>query len=323
MNRDYVYKSQDIVNEVKKAVIGKDDVVTKVMLAVLARGHVLLEDIPGVGKTTLAVAFSKAMNLNYNRVQFTPDVMPSDVTGFSIYDKEKQEFVYKPGAAMCNLFLADEINRTSSKTQSALLEVMEEGSITVDGVTRQTPRPFVVIATENPIGSVGTQLLPESQLDRFAVCLTMGYPDAESELNILRDRKGHNPLDDIEPIADGEEIMAMQNEVDEVHVHDDIYRYITEIAAATRNHPDLRLGLSPRGTLAVAKMARANAYYLGREYVVPDDVRAVLKATAGHRVLLTSKAGVAGLTGGDILEKILEEIEPPSIQQPARPRRDR
>ena len=323
MNRDYVYKSQDIVNEVKKAVIGKDDVVTKVMLAVLARGHVLLEDIPGVGKTTLAVAFSKAMNLNYNRVQFTPDVMPSDVTGFSIYDKEKQEFVYKPGAAMCNLFLADEINRTSSKTQSALLEVMEEGSITVDGVTRQTPRPFVVIATENPIGSVGTQLLPESQLDRFAVCLTMGYPDAESELNILRDHKGHNPLDDIEPIADGEEIMAMQNEVDEVRVHDDIYRYITEIAAATRNHPDLRLGLSPRGTLAVAKMARANAYYLGREYVVPDDVRAVLKATAGHRVLLTSKAGVAGLTGGDILEKILGEIEPPSIQQPTRARRDR
>ncbi|MBO1680141.1 AAA family ATPase [Bittarella massiliensis (ex Durand et al. 2017)] len=323
MNRDYVYKSQDIVNEVKKAVIGKDDVVTKVMLAVLARGHVLLEDIPGVGKTTLAVAFSKAMNLDYNRVQFTPDVMPSDVTGFSIYDKEKQEFVYKPGAAMCNLFLADEINRTSSKTQSALLEVMEEGSITVDGVTRQTPRPFVVIATENPIGSVGTQLLPESQLDRFAVCLTMGYPDAESELNILRDRKGHNPLEDIEPIASGEEIMAMQNEVDEVHVHDDIYRYITEIAAATRSHPDLRLGLSPRGTLAVAKMARANAYYLGREYVVPDDVRAVLKATAGHRVLLTSKAGVAGLTGGDILEKILGEIEPPSIQQPTRPRRDR
>ena len=322
MNREYVYKSQDIVNEVKKAVIGKDDVVTKVMLAVLARGHVLLEDIPGVGKTTLAVAFSKAMNLDYHRVQFTPDVMPSDVTGFSIYDKEKQEFVYKPGAAMCNLFLADEINRTSSKTQSALLEVMEEGSITVDGVTRQTPRPFVVIATENPIGSVGTQLLPESQLDRFAVCLTMGYPDAESELNILRDRKGRDPLQDIAPIADGAEILAMQNEVDEVFVHDDIYRYITEIAGATRSHPDLRLGLSPRGTLAVAKMARANAYYLGREYVVPDDVRAILRATAGHRVLLTSKAGVAGLTGGDILDKILGAIEPPSIQPP-RAQRDR
>ena len=323
MEHTYNPKAQSILSEIKKAVVGKDDIAAKILMALLAQGHVLLDDIPGVGKTTLAMAFSKALSLDYHRMQFTPDVMPSDITGFTIYNKQLGDFEYKPGAAVCNLFLADEINRTSSKTQSALLEVMEEGSITVDGVTRQTPRPFVVIATENPIGSVGTQLLPESQLDRFAVCLTMGYPDAESELNILRDRKGHNPLDDIEPIANGEEIMAMQNEVDEVHVHDDIYRYITEIAAATRNHPDLRLGLSPRGTLAVAKMARANAYYLGREYVVPDDVRAVLKATAGHRVLLTSKAGVAGLTGGDILEKILGEIESPSIQQPARPRRDR
>ena len=198
MNRDYVYKSQDIVNEVKKAVIGKDDVVTKVMLAVLARGHVLLEDIPGVGKTTLAVAFSKAMNLNYNRVQFTPDVMPSDVTGFSIYDKEKQEFVYKPGAAMCNLFLADEINRTSSKTQSALLEVMEERQVTVDGQTHKLPDPFVVIATQNPVGSAGTQLLPQAQLDRFMVRLEMGYPDFASQVNILRDRQTGDPLEAVD-----------------------------------------------------------------------------------------------------------------------------
>ena len=315
MNRDYVYKSQDIVNEVKKAVIGKDDVVTKVMLAVLARGHVLLEDIPGVGKTTLAVAFSKAMNLNYNRVQFTPDVMPSDVTGFSIYDKEKQEFVYKPGAAMCNLFLADEINRTSSKTQSALLEVMEEGRITVDGVTRETPKPFIVIATENPVGSAGTQILPESQLDRFLICLSMGYPDVESTITIMERRHDSNPLDEVIPQASREEILQMQRETQLVTVHKAIYEYVAQLTEATRNHAMITLGMSPRGALAHIRMAKAMAYLYGRDFVVPDDVQETFFDVGAHRLVLGSKARVGGVTAKTLLQEILNDTPAPQITE--------
>lgn len=315
MNRDYVYKSQDIVNEVKKAVIGKDDMVTKVMLAVLARGHVLLEDIPGVGKTTLAVAFSKAMNLNYNRVQFTPDVMPSDVTGFSIYDKEKQEFVYKPGAAMCNLFLADEINRTSSKTQSALLEVMEEGHITVDGVTRETPKPFIVIATENPVGSAGTQILPESQLDRFLICLSMGYPDVESTITIMERRHDSNPLDEVIPQASREEILQMQRETQLVTVHKAIYEYVAQLTEATRNHAMITLGMSPRGALAHIRMAKAMAYLYGRDFVVPDDVQETFFDVGAHRLVLGSKARVGGVTAKTLLQEILNDTPAPQITE--------
>ena len=315
MNRDYVYKSQDIVNEVKKAVIGKDDVVTKVMLAVLARGHVLLEDIPGVGKTTLAVAFSKAMNLNYNRVQFTPDVMPSDVTGFSIYDKEKQEFVYKPGAAMCNLFLADEINRTSSKTQSALLEVMEEGHITVDGVTREIPKPFIVIATENPVGSAGTQILPESQLDRFLICLSMGYPDVESTITIMERRHDSNPLDEVIPQASREEILQMQRETQLVTVHKAIYEYVAQLTEATRNHAMITLGMSPRGALAHIRMAKAMAYLSGRDFVVPDDVQETFFDVGAHRLVLGSKARVGGVTAKTLLQEILNDTPAPQITE--------
>ena len=275
--------SQKIINEIRKVVIGKDLVVAKVFMAMLAKGHILIEDIPGVGKTTLALAFSRVLALDYKRVQFTPDTMPSDVTGFSVYNKQTGQFDYKPGAAMCNLFLADEINRTSTKTQAALLEVMEEGGVTVDGVTHTVPQPYTVIATQNPIGSAGTQLLPESQLDRFMICLTMGYPDLASEINILKGRHNTDPLQNLSPIAAKEDIAAMQQAVSNVHLADSLYNYIVRLADATRHHPAVQLGVSPRGTLAVVSMAKAYAFLLGRDYVVPEDVQGILSDTCAHR----------------------------------------
>lgn len=284
----YAEKAARIIEEVKRAVIGKDECVYKVMMAMLAGGHILLEDIPGVGKTTMALAFSKACALRQNRVQFTPDVLPSDITGFSVYRKETGTFRYQEGAAMCNLLLADEINRTSPKTQSALLEVMEEGNVTVDGVTREVPKPFMVIATQNPIGSAGTQMLPESQLDRFMICMSMGYPDQENEIAILKGRGEGNPLDRIFPVIRAEELVMMQKEVEQIFIHDRIYEYLAELAAETRRHPMLELGISPRGTLALAKMARASAYLNGRTYVTPADVEGIFKDVAIHRMRLNS-----------------------------------
>ena len=268
-------KALAVTAEVSKAVLGKPEAVLKIMMAMLARGHVLIEDIPGVGKTTLAQAFARAMDLTQNRVQFTPDVLPSDIVGFSLYQKETGKFVYHPGAVACNLFLADEINRTSARTQSALLEVMEEGAVTVDGVTRALPQPFTVMATENPVGSVGTQMLPESQLDRFMVCVVMGYPDAEAEMEILARQPRHALLDRVQPVIDKSELLAMQQQVDEVFMSDEIRRYIVELSRATRQDGRLALGLSPRASLAVAGMARAAAFLSGRNYVTPQDVTAI------------------------------------------------
>ena len=307
--------SQKIINEIRKVVIGKDLVVAKVFMAMLAKGHILIEDIPGVGKTTLALAFSRVLALDYKRVQFTPDTMPSDVTGFSVYNKQTGQFDYKPGAAMCNLFLADEINRTSTKTQAALLEVMEEGGVTVDGVTHTVPQPYTVIATQNPIGSAGTQLLPESQLDRFMICLTMGYPDLASEINILKGRHNTDPLQNLSPIAAKEDIAAMQQAVSNVHLADSLYNYIVRLANATRHHPAVQLGVSPRGTLAVVSMAKAYAFLLGRDYVVPEDVQGILSDTCAHRLILSPQAKINHLAPQKILEKILAETPLPPIQQ--------
>lgn len=302
----------DILQEIQKVILGKKEVVEKVMMAILADGHILLDDVPGVGKTTLAVALGKALGLDYQRIQFTPDVLPSDIVGFSIYDKSTGNFRYMPGAVnRANLLLADEINRTSSKTQSALLEAMEERQVTVDGNVYPLPKPFLVIATENHVGAAGTQLLPHAQLDRFLVRLTIGYPDFETQMDIIRDRAVANPMDHVAQVADQEQILAMQKEAAAVTMKDEIVAYIARLAIASREHPMVELGISPRGAIAIGRMARACAYVRGRDYVVPEDVQAVFTAVCAHRLLLSQKAKAARLTSGTVLEEILKETKAP------------
>ena len=305
----------EIIREVKKAVVGKDDVIEQIMTAIIGGGHILIEDMPGVGKTTMALAFSKAMGIQEKRVQFTPDVMPADLTGFSMYQKETGRFVYQPGAVMCNLFLADEINRTSPKTQSALLEVMEEGCVTVDGVTRSTGRPFVVIATENPEGSAGTQLLPESQLDRFMICIRMGYPTVEDEVEILKRRQMGNPVNEVQNVTGAEQILWMQEEASQVFIHDSVFEYIANLAKATREHELLTAGLSPRGTVALAAMGRARAWLKGRNYVLPGDIQTVFGSVALHRIRLNTKAKVGHARPEEILEQVLMQVKEPNVRK--------
>lgn len=297
-------------NEVKQVIKGKDEIVDKVLAAMIAGGHILLEDIPGVGKTTLAVAVAKAMSLAYRRVQFTPDVLPSDIVGFSMYNKKTDEFEYKPGAVMCNLFLADEINRTSPKTQSALLEVMEERKVTVDGVTRKLATPFTVIATENPLGSSGTQKLPESQLDRFMICLSMGYPSHEDAVRILRENAS-NPLEQVNPVLSAEEITALQEEAANVYVSDAMYDYIVTLTELTRTNELLSVGASPRGSIALLRMAKAMALLYGRDFIVPEDVYAVFTDVFGHRVKLSPKGKAEGVTIAQALEKVFRLVTAP------------
>ena len=294
-----------VKNEVKRAIIGKDDVIDKVMTAVIAGGHILLEDIPGVGKTTMALAFSKAMGMHFKRVQFTPDVVPSDITGFTMYDKSSGEFKYTAGAVITNFLLADEINRTSSKTQSALLEVMQEGKVTVDGKTYKLPEPFIVIATQNPIGTAGTQMLPESQLDRFMVQLSIGYPSAEDQATILRDRSLKDPLGTVRTVVTKEDILHMKAQARMMYVDDKIYQYISALAEATRNHEFVRLGLSPRGALALTDMAKSDAYIRGQDYVTPENIQNVFKDVCAHRLVLQPKAQLTGTTKEDILDGII------------------
>lgn len=305
----------EIIREVKKAVVGKDDVIEQIMTAIIGGGHILIEDMPGVGKTTMALAFSKAMGIQEKRVQFTPDVMPADLTGFSMYQKENGKFVYQPGAVMCNLFLADEINRTSPKTQSALLEVMEEGCVTVDGVTRSTGRPFVVIATENPEESAGTQLLPESQLDRFMICIRMGYPTVEEEVEILKRRQMGNPVNEVQNVTGAEQILWMQEEASQVFIHDSVFEYIANLAKATREHELLTAGLSPRGTVALAAMGRARAWLKGRNYVLPGDIQTVFGSVALHRIRLNTKAKVGHARSEEILEQVLMQVKEPNVRK--------
>ena len=304
-------KAGDIIREVSKAIIGKPECIRIILCAILSGGHVLIEDIPGVGKTTLALAFAKAMGLEQKRIQFTPDVLPSDITGFTMYQKEQERFVYQPGAIMCNLFLADELNRTSPKTQSALLEVMEENAVTVDGVTRPVPSPFVVIATENPIGYTGTQMLPESQLDRFQVCVVMGYPSKDDEITILKNQALKSPLQSIRPVTNKQELLQMQAQVRQVMISDPIYQYMVNLSTETRRHPGVELGLSPRGTLALASIAKANAYVQGRNYVIPKDVSELFPYVAVHRLRLSSEAKRNRWKAEDILKQILGRVEAP------------
>ena len=307
-------KIRELRTELAKIIKGKSEITDKIIMAVLAEGHVLLEDVPGVGKTTTALALSRLMGMEFQRIQFTPDVVPSDVTGFTMYDKESNSFIYRPGSVMCNLLLADEINRTSSKTQSALLEVMEEGMVTVDGESHPVPKPFVVIATENPVGSSGTQMLPESQLDRFMISTTMGYPDHGSLVDILRDRQEVNPRQKAKAVLNSEEILELQAQVRKVYVSDEVLSYIADLAEATRKHELIMLGLSPRGTLALCRMAKAAAYLAGRDYMVPEDVVNVFEDVAGHRMVLESRARYEEKTARQILGEILETVPSPKVE---------
>lgn len=301
------------VEEIKKAVVGKDEVIIKTIMTILARGHVLLEDIPGVGKTNLALALSKSMNLDYHRIQLTTDVMPSDIVGFTMYNPQKNTFEYKQGIAFCHLLLADEINRTSSKTQAALLELMEEGQMTVDGNTYQLPKPFFVIATQNPFGSAGTQLLPDSQLDRFMVKLSLGYPSEADEIHILKARQVKNPLEDIIAILKPETIIQFQNEIDKVYVSDDIYQYIVSIVEHTRNHPYVAQGASPRGSLCLMKLAKVCAFLAQRDFVIPDDIKEVVHDVLGHRLILNYDAKMKEASSLSIIDDILKEVKEPGI----------
>lgn len=315
MEIQYIESINQIISEVKKAVIGKDDIVKKVLIAIIAGGHVLLEDIPGVGKTTMAMAFSRATGLNYNRVQFTPDVMPGDITGFTIYKKETNSLDMVAGAIMCNLFLADEINRTSSKTQAALLEAMEEGKVTIDTQTYALPMPFTVIATQNPIGHAGTQLLPESQLDRFLMRLSMGYPSRINELSILRSKSNGNPLRSVSAVTNAGGIMRLKEAADSIYVHDSIYEYIVDLIQKTRSHPMLELGASPRGTIALTNVSRVNAFVQGRDYVLPSDVQESFIDVISHRIKPTSKAVVQAVTTKELLNEILRKTHAPNIRE--------
>lgn len=301
-----------VMEEVARVVTGKDDCIKKAFAAILAGGHILIEDVPGVGKTTLAVAFSKVMGLENHRVQFTPDVLPADILGFNMYRKETGDFVYYPGTIMCNLFLADEINRTSPKTQSALLEVMEEGRVTVDGVSREVPKPFIVMATQNPKGSAGTQLLPESQLDRFMICMSMGYPDVKSEIAIARGRSSSANMVELQLVIGAQELEALCGMVEDVYMSESIYTYIVALVGKTRENSYIELGVSPRGTIACVRMAKAWAFLQGRNYVMPEDVADIFLDIAKHRIVLNTKARVTHMTEEAILSEILSVTKQPA-----------
>ncbi len=303
--------TQNVLREVKKVIVGKNDVIEKIWISILAQGHVLLEDVPGVGKTTMALAFSKALGLDTKRVQFTPDTMPSDIIGFSLPSKDGM--VYQPGAIMTNLLLADEINRTSSKTQSALLEAMEERQVTVDRVTHPLPEPFVVLATQNPIGSAGTQELPNSQLDRFLMKLSMGYPDLASQIAILKERSEAEPLQSVCAVAGQTELREAVAQTRKTHLADAVYDYIARLSEATRVHPMVRLGISPRGALALCRCAKAAAFAAGRDYVLPQDVQAMAPYVFSHRLMLSAKARLNELSAESVVTEILSCTPMPAM----------
>ena len=300
-----------LVREVEKVVIGKHNEVTMLVAALLAGGHVLIEDVPGVGKTTLASAIAKAAGLRFKRAQFTPDVLASDITGFNVYNRSKETFEFREGLVMCNILLADEINRASPKTQSALLEAMEEGQVTVDGERYQIPSPFIVIATQNPAGYVGTYPLPEAQMDRFMIKISMGYPSEDEEIRIMHGRATGNPLDDVEAVVGPEDIASVGETAANMTIPPEISRYIVKLVAATRKSDLLSLGASPRASIALMKMCKTYALLRGKDYVTPEDVAAVYNAVLSHRIVLGQNARLEGITAAEALEKIARTVEVP------------
>jgi len=303
-----------IIGEVKKVIVGKDRTLLWVLTTILARGHILLEDIPGVGKTSMALAFSRALGLEYSRVQFTPDVLPSDITGYSIYQKETGAMVYQPGAVLTNVFLADELNRATSRTQSALLEAMEEGQVTVDGQTYALPEPFFVIATQNPTGASGTQLLPDSQMDRFTIRLSIGYPDPKDERELVLNRQKGNPLDQVQQVVTRRELLALQEQADSVYIKPEVVDYMVALVSATRSDAMILRGASPRATLSMASMAKAVAMLKGRDYVTPEDVQTVFIDTVSHRLLLAPEAEARDISAEQLLQGILRKTAAPKLR---------
>ncbi len=309
----YTEKLRQVMDHAAQAVVGKHEVIEKILVALLAGGHVLVEDVPGVGKTTLVHAVAKTIGCSFKRIQFTPDLLPSDITGVTVYNMKKGEFEYKQGPVSANVILADEINRSSPKTQSSLLEAMQEGQVTVDGNTYKLPRPFIVLATQNPIEYEGTFPLPEAQIDRFAVRLTMGYPTFTEEKNILRSHRSEDPLRRIEAVMGEQDILEMQQAAAQIHVDDTLYDYIVQIIQATRSHKDIYLGCSPRGTLALFNNCRALALIRGREYVIPDDVKELAHCTLTHRLILKSEARIQGKMPDTVIAEVLKSIRVPVL----------
>lgn len=311
-------KSDEILNEIKKRIYGKDPTILMILTSIIAGGHVLIEDVPGVGKTTMALAFSKAMGLDYGRVQFTPDVLPSDITGFTIYDKETATMKYQEGAIFHNLFLADELNRASSRTQSALLEAMEEGQTTVDGKTYKLPEPFIVFATQNPSGAAGTSLLPDSQMDRFTIKISMGYPSIKSEMAMITaknlEKSGEaGDTKVVQQVCSAKDLKDMQTEAGSIFVSDVMIEYIVKLIYATRENPLIDRGASPRATIALTEMAKAHAYVKGKDFVTPEDVQAVFLPTIAHRILISSEADIQGVKVEELLKKVIDTVATPKV----------
>ncbi len=302
---------QKLSGEISKVIKGKGEAVQLILTALLAQGHVLIEDVPGVGKTTLAMALGKATGLSFRRAQFTPDVMASDITGFTMFNREENRFEYRSGLVMTNILLADEINRTSPKTQSALLEAMEEKRVTVDGVVHQLPEPFIVIATQNSQGYVGTFPLPEAQLDRFMIKISMGYPTVEEETGILLDRLGENPANEVRPVMNAEQLSACIAEVQQVNFAESLCRYVAELSAATRAHGGVELGVSPRASLAIMQASRAYAYLDGRDYVVPEDIVRLMIPVFSHRIVLRQEMKMRRMDVTTVLQDAVSAVTPP------------
>jgi MoxR-like ATPase len=304
-----------IAGNIERTIQGKADVIRLALITLVAEGHVLIEDIPGVGKTMLAKSLARSVGCTWSRIQFTPDLLPSDVTGVSIFDTTTQRFDFKPGAVFANVCLADEINRASPKTQAALLECMEERQVTVDGTTHDLDDPFMVIATQNPVEHEGTYPLPESQLDRFTMRLSMGYPSRESELEILDRHGAQEPLQDLEPVSDPTEVMGLVKLARDVHVAPTLKRYIVQITEGTREHPDVYLGASPRASLYLLRTSRALAASRGRDYVVPDDIKDIVVPVLAHRILLSPEAQMRGAAAEEILDGLVGRVPIPAREQ--------
>ncbi|NLD49552.1 MAG: MoxR family ATPase [Clostridiaceae bacterium] len=303
-----------IVTNIENVIVGKRSSIELILISLICDGHVLIEDVPGVGKTSIVSSLSKSVNASFKRIQFTPDILPSDITGFTIYNQKDNKFEYHPGSIMSQIILADEINRTSPKTQASLLEVMEEKQVTVDGTTYPVPRPFMVLATQNPVEYLGTYPLPEAQLDRFFMKVSIGYPDKFEESLILSRFQLANPIDSLEPVAEGSEIIELQNEVKKVYVDKTINDYIVEIVSKTRWHQDISLGASPRGSISLFRASQAWAFYNGRAYVLPEDVKRMALPVLSHRIVLRQEARLKKITSDEIIESILKAVNIPLVE---------